>query len=864
MVRCDLDRNWQLCSEALHCDRHCLGVVMNRKDGWLEIETLPCDVHVPLIEHGIIEDPVVADSYLRCAWIEDRSWWFRKTFTAGRELLTSDNSELVIEGLDAHADLFLNGAHLGHHRSAMYPFRRDVRDVLRKGENVLVVRLTSGLEYYSDLDLAAIKDFISCEYKRGRAPRGDNRRVFVRKPQYVYGWDWTPRIATCGIMGDARIEVYKAVAIRHVKFTTLALTAGAAQVSVEAEIENLSPVSTMDAHVTLDVRFNDTRVAGLEQDAFLRSGVNYVTFDLSIDDPALWWPNGMGEQNLYAVAVSVRTAGGATDEHQFETGIRTVRLNTDRLDGGGRLFAFEINGVRIFCKGANWETPDAIYGRVTDGQVERLVQEAREAHFNMFRSNGVNAYERDHFYESCDRSGILVWQDFAFSCAAYPDELEWFRQESEREVDYQTRRLANHPCIALWCGNNECHAHLLTYQKESYWAGDRKPASPAGMRLYNELIPRIVRSNTPELPYWNSSPYGGEYDLETNDCGDRHHWDCFMHEDMAKRIDPEEYDGIPFKFVSEFGCVGPTRKSSLQRYCGPAGVALDSAIWKLHTNTFEKGILEAAIRKHYADPETLSLEAYLLYGGVFQGVMLGYALESMRCAENNYGALIWSFNDAWGEIGWSVVDYYVTRKIAYYFAKRALQPRKLVIRRKDGEIRISCLNDTPETLELDLEYGFVAFDGRKQDTAELPVTVAPFGRSSPVVSRRQGAHDPLKGVYYARAKHNAGILPATLRTADFRALQPLRPTLSVTDVRPYGDSVSLTVSSDTYVHAVHFNFDDRIRLSDEYFDLLPKESRQVTAIPGGRLFDAEAVRPGHAGQPAPEPELNVAEVQRTH
>ncbi len=850
MNLCDLRNTWQLRHEELHCDKDHYPSVICKEDGWMRVDSLPCDVHVPLIENGVIDDPVVSDNYLKCEWIESKSWWFKKEFSAGRELLQSHNSELVVEGLDVKADLFLNGYHLGHHSSAMYPFRRDVRDCLREGDNVLAIRVTSGLEHFSDLDLAKIKDFISCEYKRDRAPRGDNRRVFVRKPQYVYGWDWCPRIATCGIMGDARIEASDEIAVRHVKFTTRVIsTAGrnlpqgdsshsfgrtvgslqqnAAQVTIEAEIDNLEPTTTLDASVEVEISLEGVPVQSSLQDVFLTSGLNYVTFELTIDNPKLWWPNGMGEQNLYTVQVRATTANGNTDSREFKAGIRTVRLNTDRIDRDGRMFAFEVNGITTFCKGGNWETPDCIYGRVTDHTYETLLREAQQAHFNMLRVNGVNAYERDYFYECCDRFGILVWQDFCFSCAAYPDELDWFRREAENEVDYQTKRLRNHPCIALWCGNNECNGLLLTYQDKSYWAGDKKPASPGGTILYNEIMPRIVRSNCPDIPYWNSSPFGG-VDLQSNECGDRHHWDCFMNEDIEKRIIPEEYDEIACKFVSEFGCVGPTRKSSLLSYYGSESVEMDDAVWKLHTNTFEKGTLAAAIRKHYSDPDNLSLEKYLLYGGLFQGSMLEYALDSMRCAENNYGALIWSYNDAWGEVGWGIIDYYLTRKLSYYFVKRALAPRRLILRSNADVINVFCTNDTPESAQFDLERGYTSFEGVKRDAADIRVTLEPWCKAALVARMNVGTHSVQEGLYYATANADCGIIPATLRQADFRTLQLSEPTVKITEVNELEGTTVFTVQSDRYAHAVHFGLDDTIRLSDEYFDLLPAESRQVT------------------------------------
>lgn len=849
MYLLDLNKTWKLRYEKLYFDKTCLTEVVNRKDGWLDVETLPCDVHVPLIKNGVIDDPVVADNCVKCEWIEDKSWWFKKEFDAGREWHASHSSELVVEGLDVKADLFLNGVFLGHHESSFYPFRKDVKDTLQQGTNVLVIRVTSGLEHFSELDLSKIKEFISCEYKSGRGPRGDNRRVFVRKPSYVYGWDWNPRIATCGIMGHARLEAYDEIAIRCANVSTLGISEDhqRAEVSVEVEIENLCLITTLDATIQLDVIFGDTLIDSIEKDLFMTSGLNHVTFDLTIREPMLWWPNGMGEQHLYKFRLRARTSNRSADEQQVIAGIRVVTLNTDRIDDRNRLFAMVVNGKRVFCKGGNWITPDSIYGRITDDKYEQLVIEAACANFNMLRVNGVCGYERDCFYDYCDRHGILIWQDFAFSCAAYPDDLAWFRQEVEKEVEFQTRRLRNHPCMALWCGNNECQGMLVLYLGRRYWEGDKKPASPGGTLLYNDVIPRIIHRNSPHIPYWNSSPFGG-VDLQSNECGDRHHWDCFMNEDVGKRIVPEEYDKIACKFVSEFGCVGPTKRSSLYKYHGGESVDADSSIWKMHTNTFEKNTLKAGIMKHYADPASLSLDEYLLYAGLFQGLTLGYAFESMRCAEHNYGALMWSYNDCWGEIGWSIVDYYLIRKIAYYFVKRALAHQKLVMRVAQGGINIMCLNDTSESLHFDLEYGYVSFDGRKHDTAAAAVTVPPFAKA--IVTRMQKqSHDILSGLYYARLENGIGIIPATLRTTDFRALRRPRPTLSISDVQSCREDVSFTVSSDKYVHGVHFGLDDSVRLSDEYFDLLPGEARRISGVWGDCPAAMDGIQARYVGQP---------------
>jgi len=826
----ELNKNWKLRSEELYYDKAYYSEVSEKEDGWYDVSSLPCDIHVPLIEKDEMGDPVVADNCFKCEWIEKKSWWFKKVFKAGKELIRTTNSELVIKNLDSEADLFLNGVHLGHHSSSTFPFRKDVRDILKEGNNILLIRVSSGLEHYNEFDLAKIKDYVHAVYKSSGEPRGDERRVFVRKPAYTYGWDWNPRIATCGIMSGVKIETYNEIAIRNAKFTTMKLTGDKAEITVVAEVDNLYPAETLNAVIGLEIGFEGKPIKTLQKDVFMTAGINYVTFDLVIDDARLWWPNGMGKQDLYNVKLSARTAKGSIGEYEFKTGIRTIKLNTDKIDEKSRMFFFEINSVPVFCKGGNWETPDSLYGRIPDEKYEKLVNEAKEANFNMFRFNGVNAYERDYFYECCDRNGIMIWQDFTFSCAAYPDDVRWFRHEVEKEIDFQTKRLRNHPCVTLWNGSNECQWTLDKFSQggKSYFEGDKKPASSGGTLMWNEIIPRIVHNNSPDIPYWNSSPFGGK-DLNCDEYGNNHRWHAgFMNDDTMVRITPEEYDKIACKFIAEFGCVGPTKISTLYKYYGSKDIEIGSDIWKLHTNTFEKNTIKAAIQKHYRDPGSLSLKGYLLYAGMFQGLMLGYAFESMRNAENNYGGLVWSYNDCWGEIGWSVIDYYLVRKISYYFVKRALAHKRLILRESGKKIDIICLNDTREELEFELEYGYQTFEGEKKDAKMQRVTVPPHSKSTVVISFQKGPYDIQKGIYYAWPDEKSGMIPTFLRSADFKDLKVCEPNISVTDMKEIKGNTVFKITSDQYVHGVHFGLDDSIRLSDDYFDLLAGEVREIT------------------------------------
>ncbi|MDO8686486.1 MAG: beta-mannosidase, partial [Clostridiales bacterium] len=389
--------------------------------------------------------------------------------------------------------------------------------------------------------------------------------------------------------------------------------------------ENLHAYSTCDIKVLVEIFDCDDSVLRLEKNVVLCSGINYIDFNGVIRDAKLWWPNGMGEPFLYDVKVSVDSGSKVTSYPGFKFGLRTLKINQDKLSWDEKLFAIEINGVRTFCKGANWIPADSVYARVTEQKYDILLEEAKEANFNMLRIWGGGIYERDVFYEKCDEYGIMIWQDFMFACSAVPDSLEWFRDEVKKEMDFQTRKLRNHPSLVLWCGNNE------NYQSADSWfrEGD-KYRYFGGSICYNLIAPTVVRHNCPEIPYWNGSPYGGEFAL-SDKMGDKHHWgECTMNPDMEKRITPEEYDSVTAKFVSEYGYIGPCCKSTIEKYHAGMPVDIDGRIWKLHNNTFEKDTVAAGVEKHYIDPLGIDLNTYILYAGLCQGLMYGYSLEALR------------------------------------------------------------------------------------------------------------------------------------------------------------------------------------------------------------------------------------------
>jgi len=835
MIKFSLNSGWELKEAPLSYKKNMAPLVSRKQDGWYKGLNLPLDVHMPLIDAGVIKDPALSDYCFEGAWIEERSWWFKKTFQIQEK---SPVMELVLESLDVHGDIFLNDVHLGHHASAFYPFRREVSEYLAEGENTLLVRLTAGLEHVTDADLAEIDHLVCVEGERN-PDRGDLRRAFVRKPSYVFGWDWCPRVGTVAI-GDAYIECAEAtgLVIRGISIETteIDIKNNTAKLKATLEVELLDIIKSADGDISISLTRDEDNlpiVSVTLPDVLLCSGINYVNVDLFIKNPLLWWPNGMGAQPLYKVTASVSSRGTVSHYPPFNFGIRKITLDTSRTSETHRKFEIQINGKPVFMKGGNWIPSDSIYARITPEKYSTLVSEAKEANFNTLRVWGGGLYERDEFYNACDREGILVWQDMMFACSTYPDHQEDFYNLVGKELDYQTKRLRNRACLAILCGNNENAVlfwHRAQFTREKQF----------GNKTANIQIREYVQKNCPHIPYWNSSPYGGK-DPNSPDIGNVHHWNaCMMNPEMALRIEPKEYDKVTARFVSEYGYPGPCVLKSIQEYFDGKPVIRDGDVWNLHNNTFEKLTVAAGIKKHYTDKE-LSLDEYLLYAGMVQSLMLGYSLESLRFKEFCGGGLYWMYNDCWGETGWSIVDYYLRRKIAFYGVRRTFEPVKLILRETGcGEITVVGCNDTQCDVAFDMKYGYVSFDGQKDNSEVTPVVIPAHSRKT-LATFAKAENDGLAGIWYAAPSSPTSCKPGILRYTDYRNLKTI-PAKWEAQSESKGNDLIVNITAKTYCHGVHLVISSDAHLSDNYFDLLPGESRTITVKgQAGNTYDIKAI-----------------------
>lgn len=787
--------------------------VLPVKQGFLEAK-VPCDVITPLVENDIIKEPFLKSNIEDCLWIKDLSWWFIREFEVSEEVLSEDVVRLYIEMLDFKADIIINGRPAGHHTNAFCPFYEDVKRFLKVGKNTIIIRLTSGMEdnYPKDsLSFYCASFFAVCD-----------QRVYTRKPQFTYGWDWCKPVPTCGIGRNIYLEAFsgaKIVSSRMDAYTT----EKDAQVEFFFEIEKTGMTASSEVTLQYELCYDGKPVLQKESTHFLVGGENYVREKAVIPDAKLWWPNGYGDQALYELHARCICKGNTYEDRVKKVGVRTVEIDHSKLPDGTRNFFFKVNGVRVFCKGGNWVPTDSVYLRTPDSTYRTLVEEGKEAGFTMLRMWGGGTYEPDCFYEYCSENGILLMHDFMYACAYYPDMDKKFLYEATEEAEFQTKRLAHYPCMAVWTGNNE-----IAESYTDWFPGDVHPERFYGEKIFNYIQPRAVHRNSPLIPYMPSTPYFGDPRANEVTEGDVHAWTYFGRDPNTSfkfDYELEAFDRFPARFSSEYGFFGALMESSVRRYHDGEEITGEGKTWEYHgEHKFKhQGILNS-INRHLIDQTILDWKGYLLYSGVAQGLLYNEMAEGIRRKSFGSGDLIWMYNDCWPETGWTVIDYYLTRKVSFYFLKRAFAPKKLIVRSEENGARVTVINESPEELSLKIRYGYMDFTGKASQEGVKELKAAPH-------SWQQFTFDckgDLKNGFFFAGDPQNGFETADSLRAYYRDHSFPQGKAEIVDVKEDKDGLLVTVSSDVYVPVAYLTTsDDRVHYSDNYFKLYPSERKTV-------------------------------------
>lgn len=790
-------------------------------DKWLTA-TVPGTVHHDLLRHQMIPDPFWGTNEYRIQWVENEDWEYRMVFTVTDEQLARDGAMMTFEGLDTYADVYLNGALLLKADNMFVGHEIPVKELLRRGENRLHVRFRSPVK-------EALPQWTSngFDYPADNDHHDKKLSVFTRKAPYSYGWDWGIRMATSGIWRPVCISFYDVACIADYNVKQVSLTDSLAVMSNELEINCVSP-DDAGAEVVVMASLNGKPIVKTGKTVILKPGVNRVEVPVEIKSPVRWMPNGWGDPVLYDFNAYVVCDGAAVASESHRIGLRTVRLVNEK-DEHGESYYFEVNGKPMFAKGSNYIPADMSLPSMTDERYAALFRAVKEANMNMIRVWGGGTYEDDRFYELADENGILVWQDFMFACTAYPADSTFLKRVSE-EADYNIKRLRNHACLAMWCGNNE------VFEGMKYWGWKSRysPEVYAKMRsdydkLFRELLPAKVQQWDEGRSYVHTSPYFANWGRpESWGTGDSHNWGIWYGEKPFESADTEIG-----RFQSEFGFESFPEMKTIGAFAPRSEYAEDSDAMKSHQkSSMGNDLIRRYMERDYVVPERFEDFVYVCL--VMQGRGMRHCFEAHR-RNRPYcmGSLYWQLNDSWPAVSWSGIDYFGNWKALHYQARRAFAPMIVNPVQEGDSLNVYLISDRLEDSDdMVLEMRLMDFNGRaiswKSVKVRVPANSSVKAYGSDIdgmvdYGQRRNCHlvCSLKDRY---GKEMAQTVYYFLPTKDL----DLPETEIRTSVKTFEGRCEVTLTSAKLAKDVFVQIPIQGALfSDNFFDLLPGETRKV-------------------------------------
>lgn len=778
---------------------------------------VPGMVHTDLLKNGLIPDPSYRDNESKLQWIEDADWEYRRPLDITHDLLKRGHLDLVFEGLDTCADVYLNGSPLLTADNMFLEWRVDIKSHVHEGTNDLLV------VFHSPIKAAAQVAALDPWSRKTTVAE----KAYLRKAAYMYGWDWGPRFVSSGIWKPVRLEAWDNLRISGFSIRQREVTSDVANLTAEVDIEAASPGSAIVA-VTCD---KTEACTGLTRAVFLHSGSNQIDIPFDVIHPERWYPAGYGKQPLYNFTASVMDGSRIIASRSTRTGLRSVVLRRDP-DQWGRSFEFVVNGIPIFAKGANVIPFDNFPARVQTETLRGYLQSAREANMNMIRIWGGGYYETDEFYQICDELGIMVWQDFMLADIRTPGTYS-YKENIAREAEYQIKRLRNHPSIVLWCGNNET---------ESTWRGWRnsfKTSLPVEvsakmwedyLTVSSGILARTVARLSPETPYWPSSPSAdGEDTSDSWQSGDMHDWSVW-----SGRAAIADYEKHHPRFMSEFGFQSFPDMRTIQAFTSPEDRTGIFTPALLAHQKYDQGntVLQDYVLRYYRQPKDLAAFSYV--SALLQAEAIKTGVEHLRRSRpRSMGSLFWQLNDCWPGISWSSIDYYGRWKALQYYARRFYSDLLVSPHVEDGAVAVYVVSDRTESVTAELTVKLITMDGTiltesTQQAHVPPLSSAVYLKTSMEELLLARHADPAKTVLTAELAVNGQIVSNNLLYfATPKDLQ-LTPSLITSALTQQGKGYRLQLSSKYLALGAYISFGDLdATLSDNYFDLLPGQAYSV-------------------------------------
>jgi|WetSurMetagenome_2_1015567.scaffolds.fasta_scaffold31621_2 beta-mannosidase len=778
------------------------------KGNWLPA-SVPGTVHTDLLNNKIIEDPYFGNNEKKLQWIDEKDWEYRTNFSIEEKTFSKQNIEIIFDGLDTYAKVYLNDSLIIIANNMFRSWQVNCKNILKKENNKLYIQFFSPVRT-SD-SLASLSNLI--------LPGGN--QVYIRKAPYHFGWDWGPRFVTSGIWRPVYILAWNDLKIEDVSFQQKNVTSEQAELHVPYFLNCYSK----DLY-KISIKDISNNITYAEKSDSLFEGFNLDAFDFNLYNPRLWWTRELGTPEIYAFRFEVRKDNNVVDEKIYYIGIRKIEFVREK-DSIGESFYFKLNGVPLFIKGANYIPQDNFLTRVKKEKYELLARDCNLSHINMLRVWGGGVYEDDEFYNQCDYNGILVWQDFMFACAMYPGDSA-FLKNIKIEASQNISRLKNHPCIALWCGNNEVDEGWNNWGWQKQFGYSKKDSAKIWNDykiIFDKILPDALENISPSSNYISTSPKFGWGHPESMKEGDSHYWGVWWRQ-QSFNIYKEK---IP-RFMSEYGFQGFPDLKTINEFTNVQDRYLYSdALMNHQKHPVGFNTIQNYLTREYNVPK--NFEDFVYVSQLLQAYGMRTAIETHRRAKPYcMGTMYWQLNDCWPVVSWSGIDYFGRWKALQYFVKDAYNEILVSPVEENDSIKIYIVSDKLYQLNGIVHLQLIDFSGsilwQKDTTAIIPANssgvyfrinknelVQNFNKNSIILFAKL---ELLSGAVYKNYLYFA--LPKELNLSE--------PEITI-DIKNEGKGITLNITSDKLVKNLFLYSDEDIYFSENYFDIIPGNTETV-------------------------------------
>ncbi len=770
--------------------------------------TVPGVVHTDLHANHLIPDPMYGNNEQELQWIGETDWEYRTVLVVKEGGLAKKHMDLCFDGLDTYADVYVNDSLVLEANNMFRSWRIGVKPLLHIGENNIRVVFHSPMKVTKEP-----WDSLGYELPAGNDAAEQKASVFTRKAPYHFGWDWAPRYLTAGIWKPVYMEVWDEVRVHSVQIMQEELTDDKARFLAAFDVE-----STERTNANLSLMLG-RGPALVNEKVSLQPGRQEVFVYFDIENPHLWWPNGLGEQYLYTMNASFQIENRMVEKATETFGVRTVTWEGE-VDLTGTAFYFKVNGEPVFIKGANYIPQDVFLTYVQPEDYERLISAATASNMNMLRVWGGGIYENDLFYDLCDRYGILVWQDLMFACSMYPGDSA-FVENVVQEVEEQAIRLRNHPSMALWCGNNEIDVawHNWGWQTaHGYSEEDSAKIWNDYVHLFEDRIPNVLQWLDQDRTYITTSPMSNWGTDENFNHHNMHYWGVWHGTDSLHGF--KKY--VP-RFMSEYGFQSFPELATVQTFADHSQWAIDSEVMENRQKSYKRtDMIVQFMERNYQTPK--DFESFLYVSQLLQARALRIAIEAQRKSKPHcMGTLYWQFNDCWAGPSWSTIDYMGRWKAAQYKVRNLYKEVIVIPEWENDTLHVWINSDRLDSITAPLRVAIGKLSGQPIYHEIKPAIIPPNSSQ-------------LHYQYYLPNPSADMVVTATLGNEPCLSQQHLyfvapkdlplkKPNIQV-EFHEGQEGYSMTITTDFLAKDVWLDAGKHV-LEDNYFDLLPGTMKRI-------------------------------------